>query len=308
MPEHLIIIGAGPAGYTAAIYAARANLSPLLFEGPEPGGQLTSTTAVENFPGFPDGIQGPELMQIMRKQAERFGARLVGETVESVDVAAAPFSVRTNGGTYQAEAVILSMGASARWLGVPGEKEYKGRGVSACATCDAPFFRGKDVLVVGGGDAAMEEADDLAKFAASVRILVRTAELRASPIMQERAKANSKISFLWNTEAKEVVGDGAKMTGVKTLNNKTNEMAELKADGLFLAIGHQPNTGLLQGQPVELGKGYVMVKPGTTQTNVPGVFAAGDVADWTYRQAITAAGTGCMAALDAQRFLAHGEK
>jgi thioredoxin reductase (NADPH) len=305
--EHVIIIGSGPAGYTAAVYAARANLAPLLFEGPEPGGQLMWTTDVENFPGFPQGILGPDLMQTFRKQAERFGTRIVAEMVTSVDFSKHPFEVKTATQTVSADAIIISTGASAIWLNVPGEKEYKAKGVSACATCDGFFFKGKDVLVVGGGDAAMEEANFLTKFATSVRILVRTDKLRASKIMQERCEKNPKISFVWNVDVKEYVGDGTRLTGVKVLNNKTNEMSELKADGLFVAIGHKPNTDLFKGQLDIDQKGYLMAKPGSTETKIPGVFVAGDAADWKYRQAITAAGTGCMAALDAERFLSHQE-
>lgn len=305
--EKLIIIGSGPAGYTAAVYAARAELTPLLFEGLEPGGQLMWTTDVENFPGFPKGILGPELMQTFRAQAERFGTRLKSGMVTAVDFSARPFKVTAEKETYTADAVIISTGASAIWLNVPGEKEYKARGVSACATCDGFFFKWKDILVVGGGDAAMEEANFLTKFANTVRVLVRSDKLRASKIMQDRAEKNPKISFVWNTEVKEVLGDGTRMTGVKISNSKTNEMSELKADGLFMAIGHKPNTELFQGQIDLDKKGYMVVKAGSTETNVPGVFAAGDVADWKYRQAITAAGTGCMAALDAEKFLAHKE-
>ncbi len=305
MSEKLIIIGTGPAGYTAALYAARAELKPLIFEGMEPGGQLMWTTDVENFPGFPAGVQGPELMRLMREQSERFGTRILGETVLSVDLSSRPFLVKTNAGAYRAETLIISTGASAIWLNVPGEKEYKARGISACATCDGFFFKGKDILVVGGGDAAMEEANFLTKFAKSVRILVRSDILRASKIMQDRSEKNPQISFVWNTEVKEILGDGVRMTGVKVMNNKTNEMSEMKADGLFIAIGHKPNTGLFKGQLALDQKGYLVMRAGSTETDIPGVFVAGDAADWRYRQAVTAAGTGCMAALDAERFLAH---
>ena len=306
-PEKLIIIGSGPSGYTAALYAARANLSPMVFEGMEPGGQLMWTTDVENFPGFPQGILGPEMMQLFRKQAERFGTRMVAETVTSVDFSSRPFLVKTSEKDYRADAVIISTGASAIWLNVPGEKEYKAKGVSACATCDGFFFKEKDILVVGGGDEAMEEANFLTKFAKTVRILVRGESLRASKIMQERCEKNPKISFVYNTEVKEVLGDGTRLTGVKTFNNKIKETNELKAEGLFMAIGHKPNTELFKGQLEIDQKGYLVAKPGSTETKIPGVFVAGDAADWKYRQAITAAGTGCMAALDAERFLARQE-
>ncbi|MBI4598723.1 thioredoxin-disulfide reductase [Candidatus Uhrbacteria bacterium] len=303
--EKLIIIGSGPAGYTAAVYAARAELSPLLFEGQPTGGQLMLTTEVENYPGFPMGIQGPELMDLFRKQAERFGTRMFAADVSAVDFSAMPFVVTSGGQTYRAEAVIVATGASAMWLGVPGEKEYQGRGVSACATCDGFFFKGKEIAVVGGGDSAMEEATFLTKFASKVTVIVRKDTLRASKIMQERATANPKISFIWNTDVKEVVGDGQRITGLTLWNNKTNEQSFFATEGLFLAIGHKPNTDLFKGQLDIDEKGYVRCQTGSTKTGVPGVFAAGDVADHVYRQAVTAAGTGCMAALDAERWLAH---
>jgi len=305
--ENVIIIGGGPAGYTAALYAARAELSPLLFEGMEPGGQLMTTTEVENFPGFPDGIMGPELMQKCRAQAQRFGTRFVSAAVTRVDLSSSPFLVEAGGKEYRARTVIIATGASAKWLGVAGEETYKAKGVSACATCDGFFFKGKDVLVVGGGDSAMEEANFLTKFATSVRVLVRGDKLRASKIMQERAEKNPKISFLWNTETREILGDGVRMTGAKVFNNKTGETSELAADGLFAAVGHKPNTDLFAGQLDMNDVGYLITAPDSTATKVPGVFAAGDVADWKYRQAVTAAGTGCMAALEAERFLAHQE-
>ncbi len=305
--EKLIIIGTGPAGYTAALYAARAELAPLVFEGLDPGGQLMWTTEVENFPGFPQGVMGPDLMQLFRKQAERFGTRIKAETVTAVDFSARPFTVKTDKAEYAAETVILSTGASAIWLNVPGEGQYKAKGVSACATCDGFFFKGKDILVVGGGDSAMEEANFLTKFANSVKVLVRSDKLRASKIMQERAEKNPKISFVWNTEVKEVLGDGVKMTGVKITDTKTGAVSELKADGLFMAIGHKPNSDLFKGILDLNERGYVLTKPGSPETKIPGVFAAGDLADWKYRQAITAAGSGCAAALEAERFLAHQE-
>lgn len=305
--EKLIIIGTGPAGYTAALYAARAELAPLVFEGLEPGGQLMWTTEVENFPGFPQGVMGPDMMQLFRKQAERFGTRIKAETVTAVDFSARPFTIKTDKAEYKAEAVILSTGASAIWLNVPGEAQYKAKGVSACATCDGFFFKGKDILVVGGGDSAMEEANFLTKFANSVKVLVRSDKLRASKIMQERCEKNPKISFVWNTEVKEVLGDGVKMTGVKVADTKTGAVSEMKADGLFMAIGHKPNSDLFKGFLDLNERGYVVTKPGSPETKIPGVFAAGDLADWKYRQAITAAGSGCAAALEAERFLAHHE-
>ncbi|MFH1404701.1 MAG: thioredoxin-disulfide reductase [Patescibacteria group bacterium] len=301
----MIIIGSGPAGYSAAIYASRAELAPILFEGQQPGGQLTLTTEVENFPGFPEGIQGTDLMAQMKKQAERFGTKIISEFITSVDFSKKPFVVEAGGKQYQSDCVILSTGASAQWLGVAGEKEYQGRGVSACATCDGFFFRDKKVVIVGGGDAALEEANFLTRFASKVTLMHRREELRASKIMQERALKNSKIEFAWNTEVKEVLGDGEKMTGLKIFNNKTNEESEFVCEGIFVAIGHKPNSKIFEGQ-VELDqKGYVVCESGSTKTSVEGVFACGDLADHKYRQAITAAGTGCMAALDAERYLAE---
>jgi len=299
--RRLIIIGSGPAGYTAAIYAARAGLKPLVLAGERMGGWLTTTTEVENFPGFPEGIQGPELMERMQRQAERFGAEVRLASATAVDLSARPFKVTTDEGTEEAEALIIATGSSSRRLGVPGEDRLWGKGVSVCATCDAAFFRGKEVLVVGGGDAAMEEATFLTNFASHVTVLVRGEELRASKAMQDRAKANPKISFGWNTEVIEVLGE-KRLEGARIKDAKTGEESERKADGLFLAIGHEPNTKMFEGQ-LELTKGYLVTKPGSMATGVAGVFAAGDVADWKFRQAITAAGTGCMAALEAQRFL-----
>ncbi len=298
----VIIIGSGPAGYTAAIYAARAELKPLMIEGPQTGGQLMWTTEVENYPGFPEGIQGPELMGLFKKQAERFGCEFVTGSVSEVDFSSKPLKVKVGDDEYQAKSVIISTGAEARWLGVPGEEEHKGRGVSACATCDGFFFKDKKLVVVGGGDSAMEEATFLSRFASEVKVLVRKDEVRASEIMEKRAENDPKIEFIFNTEVKEVLGDGTKMTGVKVLNNKTNEESELEADGMFVAIGRRPSTDFL-GDQVELAKGYVATKEGSTATSVEGVFAAGDVADWVYRQAVTAAGEGCEAAIDAKRYL-----
>lgn len=303
--EKVIIIGAGPAGYTAAIYAARAKLSPAVFTGEQPGGQLMWTTMVENFPGFPDGIDGVELMGVrMKKQAEKFGARIIAENIVSADFSSHPFKlVSSKGGEYQAEAVIIATGASAVWLGVPGEEEYKGKGVSVCATCDGFFFKGKEVVVVGGGDAAMEEALDLAKFASKVTVLLRGSKLKASKIMVEQARAEPKIDFVWNVSIKEILGNGTKVTGAKVLNSQTNEESEMKFDGLFLAIGRKPNTDIFRDQ-LELDEGgYIICRGRSSETSVAGVFAAGDAADARYRQAITAAGSGCMAAMDAERWL-----
>ncbi|HAU66660.1 MAG: Thioredoxin reductase [Candidatus Uhrbacteria bacterium GW2011_GWF2_39_13] len=309
--ENIVIIGSGPAGYTAAIYTARANLKPLLFEGQrlggQPGGQLMLTTEVENFPGFPEGLMGPEMMEKFKKQAQRFETRIVSEDITSVDFSARPFKLTTGEKQILAQTVIICTGAQAMWMGIPGEQRYQGHGVSACATCDGFFFRDKEILVVGGGDSALEEALFLTRFASKVSIVHRRDQLRASKIMQERAMKNSKIVFIWNTQVQEVLGYETKMTGVRVLNNQTNEVSELKADGLFVAIGHKPNTQIFEGQ-IELDqKGYIVTRSGSTVTSVEGVFAGGDVADHKYRQAVTAAGTGCMAALDAERWLADQE-
>jgi thioredoxin reductase (NADPH) len=305
--RRVIIIGSGPAGYTAAIYAARSGLAPLLFSGERIGGWLTTTTEVENFPGFPTGILGPELMARMRQQAERFGSEVSIDVVSGVDFSTRPFKVMVGNRAEEAEAVIIATGSSARRLGVPGEDRLWGRGLSICATCDGFFFRDKDVAVVGGGDSAMEEATFLTKFARRVRILVRNNEneMRASKPMLERAQANQKIEFVYNTEVIEILGEEV-LSGVRIKNNQTKEEAELSISGLFLAIGQTPNTRLFIDQ-LELDKGYIVTKCNSTATNIPGVFACGDVADWKFRQAITAAGTGCMAALEVQRFLAEGE-
>jgi thioredoxin reductase (NADPH) len=303
----VLIIGSGPAGLTAALYTARANLSPIIFEGMQPGGQLTITTEVENYPGFEHGITGPELMDVMRKQAQRFGAQSVYKEITEVDFSKRPFKLKSYEEEYTADAVIVSTGASAKLLGLESEKEYMGYGVSACATCDGFFFKGLKVIVVGGGDTAMEEANFLTKFASEVTIIHRRDEFRASKIMTERAKKNPKIKFITNkviTEVLGVVQNGKKsMTGVILQDTKDGSTMEFKADGLFIGIGHQPNTGLFKGWLDMDETGYLKVKSGSTYTNIEGVFAAGDVADKTYRQAITAAGTGCMAALDAERWL-----
>ncbi len=299
-----IIIGTGPSGLTAAIYLARANLKPLVIEGPEPGGQLTTTTEVENFPGFPEGIMGPELMANMRKQAERFGAEFRSGWVESVETSNRPFTVKMEGGeTLQAETLIISTGASAKYLGIPGERDNVGRGVSTCATCDGFFFRGKKIVVVGGGDSAMEEANFLTRFASEVVLVHRREELRASKIMQDRARENPKITWALNRTPLEVRYNEMGVTGLKVLNNETGKEEIIETQGLFVAIGHTPNTQFLNGQIETDEIGYIKVKPGTTETNVPGIFACGDVQDHKYRQAITAAGSGCMAALDCEKFL-----
>lgn len=300
-----IVIGTGPAGLTAAIYLARANMNPLVIEGLQPGGQLTTTTEVENFPGFPEGIMGPDLMNNMRKQAERFGAEFKRGWVESVDFSQRPFKLTVDGmGVLEAETVIISTGASAKYLGIPGEQENVGRGVSTCATCDGFFFRGKKIIVVGGGDSAMEEASFLTRFASSVTVIHRRSELRASKIMQDRARDNAKIAWALNRSPLEVaVDETGVVKGLKVRNNETGAEELVEADGVFVAIGHTPNTGFLAGQITTDAHGYIAVRPGTTETNIPGVFACGDVQDNRYRQAISAAGTGCMAAMDAEKYL-----
>ncbi|MGW3960439.1 thioredoxin-disulfide reductase [Amycolatopsis sp. NPDC005003] len=305
--RNLIIVGSGPAGYTAAVYAARAQLEPLVFEGTQFGGALMTTTEVENFPGFRDGIMGPDLMEEMRKQAERFGAELRAEDVESLELTGDVKYVHANGKRYAARAVILAMGAAARYLNVPGEQELLGRGVSACATCDGFFFRDHDIVVAGGGDSAMEEATFLTKFAKSVTIVHRRDEFRASKIMLERARANEKIKWQLNSQITGVLGDG-KVEGLRLKDTKDGSESTLDVSGFFVAIGHDPRSQLVKGQ-VDLDEdGYVVTKGKTSFTNLDGVFAAGDLVDRTYRQAITAAGSGCSAAIDAERWLAeHGE-
>jgi len=305
--HRLVILGSGPAGLTAALYAARANLAPLVLEGSQPGGQLTITTDVENYPGFPRGIMGPELLDLMREQARRFGAISRYETVLRVDLGRRPFTVESDAATYTAEALIVATGASAKQLGIASESHLLGYGVSACATCDGFFFRGKEIAVIGGGDSAMEEATYLTKFAAKVTVVHRRDTLRASKIMQDRALANPKIDWLWNTEVTDVVGsrEGG-VTGIAVRNTVDGGESVYPVQGLFFAIGHEPNTALFAGQLERDAVGYVRVQEPSTRTNVDGVFAAGDAMDPIYRQAISAAGTGCKAAIDAERYLAEG--
>lgn len=305
----VIIIGSGPAGFTAAIYAARANLKPLLFQGMQPGGQLTITSDVENYPGYPEGVLGPKMMEDFQKQAERFGTEIRFETIVEVDFKQRPFTIKSEFDTFQTRTVIIATGASAKLLGLPAELEYMGHGVSACATCDGAFFRNKKVLVVGGGDTAMEEANFLTRFASSVTIVHRRDEFRASKIMIERAKKNPKIEWLLHKQIVDVLSEPGKkkVRAVKVLDVRNREESEVACDGVFIAIGHEPNSKVFRGQIDMEESGYIRVKPGSTYTNVPGVFACGDVMDQTYRQAVTAAGTGCMAAIDAERWLeAHG--
>ena len=312
----VVIVGSGPAGYTAAIYAARANLAPVVFAGGPsefdsrrvPGGQLMITTEVENYPGFPEGVTGPELMERFQKQAERFETTVHLENVVSLDLSKRPFHVKGETKEYLAQTVIIATGASAKWLNVKGENEFMNRGVSACATCDGFFFKGTDVIVVGGGDTAMEEANYLSKMCSSVTVVHRRDSLRASKIMQERALQNPKIRFIWDSAIEEVVGDAKGVTGAVVKNLKTGDVKQVSAKGVFVAIGHQPTTELFKDTLKLQPNGYLWVQPGTAKTSIEGVFASGDVSDATYRQAITAAGTGCMAAIEAERFITeHGE-
>jgi thioredoxin reductase (NADPH) len=299
--REVVILGSGPAGLTAALYAGRANLRPLVLKGIDAGGQLMLTTEVENYPGFPDAILGPELMEEMEKQAGRFDVELLHQAATRVDLAERPFGVWAGDEEWRARTLIIATGASARWLGIPGEDRLRGRGVSSCATCDGFFFRGQDLVVVGGGDSAMEEAIFLTRFATKVSVIHRRDELRASKIMQDRARANDKIEFVWDSEVEEVLGNGS-VDGVRLRNLKSGVKRVLPTGGMFVAIGHTPNTSLFEGQ-LEMRGGYIVVEEPTTKTSIPGTFAAGDVVDVIYRQAVTAAGMGCKAAMDAERFL-----
>ncbi len=300
----VVIVGAGPAGLTAAIYAGRANLRPLMLAGSQPGGQLTLTSEVENYPGFVDGILGPDLMDVMRRQAERFGTEIVDDDAIGVDLSQRPFTLKTAERTWKSRTVIVSTGAAARMLGLESERRLLGRGLSTCATCDGFFFKGQDLVVVGGGDSAMEEAIFLTKFATKVTVVHRRDTLRASKIMQDRARTNARIAWLWSSAVEEILGvEQGKVTGVRLRDLQSGQVSELRVGGVFVAIGHTPNTQLFAGQLDMDSAGYIVTQPGSSRTSVPGVFAGGDVADHVYRQAVTAAGTGCMAAIDAERFL-----
>ncbi|HUY19855.1 MAG TPA: thioredoxin-disulfide reductase [Candidatus Binataceae bacterium] len=302
--HRLVILGSGPAGLTAALYSARANLAPLLIDGAEPGGQLTITTEVENYPGFEHGVQGPDMMEIFRRQAARFGTKFIAGAATAADLKRQPIELTTDDGVIRSHTLIISTGASAKLLGLPAEKRLMGYGVSACATCDGAFFKDREVIVVGGGDTALEEALFLTRFCTKVTVVHRRDQLRASKIMQERARKNPKIVFTWDSAIEEIHGDPkAGVSGVTLKNLKTGAKSEFRTDAVFIAIGHQPNTDLFRGQLEMDELGYLKVRPGSTYTNIDGVFAAGDVADRVYRQAVTAAGTGCMAALDAERWL-----
>jgi thioredoxin reductase (NADPH) len=300
----VVIIGSGPAGYTAAIYAARANLAPLMFTGIQPGGQLMLTTLVENYPGFVDGIDGPPLMETFKAQAARFGTEMIADDVTEVDFRSRPFKVKADDAAVESDTVIIATGATAKLIGLPNEAKLMGRGVSTCATCDGFFFKDQNIMVVGGGDSAMEEANYLSRLGRQVQVVHRRDSLRASKIMQERALKNPKIEFIWDTGVEDVLDPAkGKVTAVRLKNLKTGAQSEVPVDGLFVAIGHRPNTAVFKGQIDLHPNEYIKVALGTTQTSVPGVFAAGDCADFTYRQAVTAAGTGCMAALEAERYL-----
>jgi thioredoxin reductase (NADPH) len=301
---NVLIIGSGPAGYTAAIYVARAGLNPVLYQGTQPGGQLTITTDVENYPGYPEGVQGPRMMLDFQQQAQRFGTTMHAANVTAVDLSTHPYRVTIDDQhTVEAKTIIIATGASAKWLGLPSEKRLNGKGVSACAICDGFFFKGQEVAVVGGGDSAAEEASYLSNICSKVYMLVRRDKLRASVIMQQRVMSKPNIKILWQTEVEEILGAEA-VVGVRVMNNQTQQKQDIPLQGFFVAIGHQPNTAMFASYLNLDAQGYIQTVPGTTQTNVPGVFAAGDVQDAVYRQAVTAAGTGCMAALDAERFLA----
>ena len=303
--EKCVIIGSGPAGYTAAIYAARAGLNPIIFTGPEPGGQLMITTDVENYPGYPEGIMGPQMMEDFKKQAERFDTVIRYELIQKVDFSEQIHQLWTESGEeIKTHSVIIATGASAKWLGLPSEKRLTNKGVSACAVCDGFFFKGQEVAVVGGGDTAAEEATYLSKLCPKVHLLVRRDELRASKIMQERVAKTLNIQIHWNTEVHEVIGED-QVTGIRIINNQTDQISEITATGLFIAIGHQPNTGIFKDWLDMDQSGYLITTPGTSKTKIKGVFASGDAQDKVYRQAVTAAGTGCMAALDAERYLAE---
>jgi thioredoxin reductase (NADPH) len=301
------IIGSGPAGYTAAIYASRAELAPVVIAGAAFGGQLMVTTEVENYPGFPGSVTGPDLVELFQKQAERFGSRVVFEDATAIEFKQRPFTIETQSAVYKADSVIVATGAQAKWLGLPSEQKYVNRGVSACATCDGALYRGKAMAVVGGGDTAMEEALFLTRFASVVHVIHRRGELRASKIMADRARRHDKIRFVWHSEVAEVLGDEKGTTGVRVRNLQTGALSALEVGALFVAIGHKPNTDLFRGVLALDETGYLVTEPRSTRTNVPGVFACGDAMDPTYRQAVTAAGTGCMAALDAERWLLANE-
>jgi len=306
MSHKVAIIGTGPAGYTAALYAGRADLNPIIFAGPEPGGQLMITTDVENYPGFPEGVMGPDMMDLFRKQAERFGAQVIQKTITKVDLSQRPFTLWSDNESWQAESIIISTGASAKWLGLEGEVTWGGYGVSACATCDGFFFRGKEVIVVGGGDTAMEEANYLTRHASKVYLIHRRDTFRASKVMQQRVIDNPKIEIIYNSAIEEILGDiepKKKVTGVNLVDTVTGEKRHLPIEGIFIAIGHKPNSDLFVDVLDHDETGYLIPQPGSTKTRIPGVFVSGDVADSVYRQAISAAGTGCMAAIDAERFL-----